>query len=492
MRRFVPPPDPRTTRGARTRWHAVAGALRTAVASGGLAAGEWLPSVRKLGATFGVHRHTVEVAIDALVAEGLLETEPRRGVRVVVSREPARGRLPSSKAPHRFQLVRGAEASAEDVLSDLPPNVICLHAATPDVSLLPAAELRAAYARALRRPSALSLGIPALRGHPELRAEIARYLRRARGLVADDVLLTHGSQEAIALAAETLVAPGDRVLVENPGYLPAFEVFRDRGAVLVPLALDAQGVRVDELARALEARSPRLVYLTPNHQYPTTATLATPRRAEILSLTRRAGVPILEDDYDHEYHYRGEPQAPLAAWQGAAHVLYVGTLSKLVAPGVRIGFAAGAEAVLGAMARRRRLVTRGNDGVTQAAMADWMSDGGFERHVRRARRVYLGRRDAALAALERAARRVPLEIHAPDGGLAVWTVWPEHDVATLARQALAAGVVTLPESALRVEGTGHGIRLAFGAVSSDDFSRGLDRLVAAALHDRRPAQRQNR
>jgi len=226
------------------------------------------------------------------------------------------------------------------------------------------------------------------------------------------------------------------------------------------------------------------------HQYPTTATLAAPRRAELLSLTRGAGVPILEDDYDHEYHYRGVPQAPLAAWQGADHVLYVGTLSKLVAPGVRIGFAAGAAPVLEAMTRRRRLVTRGNDAVTQAAMADWMADGGFERHVRRARRVYLGRRDAALAALERAARRVPLEIQVPDGGLAIWTRFPEHEVAALARRALALGVVVLPESALSVDGSGHGIRIAFGAVPSDELARGVERLVGAALQGSRTTRNQ--
>jgi GntR family transcriptional regulator/MocR family aminotransferase len=401
MRRFVAPPDVRAPRSRRARWVRVATALRAGVASGRLQAGEWLPSLRELGASFGVHRHTVEVAVDVLVAEGLLETLPRRGVRVVPPAPlPDAGRVRRSPHPApRFRLVRGKDAAAEERVRP-PPGAIPLHSAIPDASLLPAAELRAAYADALSGPSALPLAAVDGQGFPPLRREIVRYLRRARGLVVDDVLLTHGSQEGIALAAEVLVSPGDAVGVESPGYLPAIDVFRELGAELVPLPVDAQGLRVDALSEVLGRRALRLLYVTPNHQYPTTASLTLPRRAALLELTRRHGVPVLEDDYDHEYHYRGTPQAPLAAWQGADHVIYVGTLSKLVAPGVRIGFAAGPEPVLAAMRRRRALVTRGNDGVTQAAMSAFMVDGGFERHVRRARRVYLARRDAALRVLD--------------------------------------------------------------------------------------------
>jgi DNA-binding transcriptional MocR family regulator len=150
MRRFVPPPDVRAPRSPRARWVRVASALRESVAKGWLEPGEWLPSLRELGASFGVHRHTVEVAVDVLVAEGLLETLPRRGVRVVVPPSvPEAGRLRRSPhPPWRFRLVRGREASPEERLHP-PPGAILLHSATPDVSLLPAAELRAAYADAL-------------------------------------------------------------------------------------------------------------------------------------------------------------------------------------------------------------------------------------------------------------------------------------------------------------------------------------------------------
>jgi GntR family transcriptional regulator/MocR family aminotransferase len=132
------------------------------------------------------------------------------------------------------------------------------------------------------------------------------------------------------------------------------------------------------------------------------------------------------------------------------------------------------------MVRRRALVTRGNDGVTQAAMGVFMADGGFERHVRRARRSYLARRDAALRVLERERARHRFEVFEPDGGLAIWTAWPDDDVLRLARRALDRGVVVLPEPLLRLDGRGHGIRLAFGGVGEASFGQGIARLIAAA------------
>ena len=480
MRGLLLPPENQRTGERKTHWQRIARNLRRSIASGRAAPGEWLPPLRELGRTFGVHRHTVAVAIDVLVAEGLLETVPRRGVRVVAAPlGPSRGRLTPARA-FDARLVRGTGRSPAELLAGAPTGTIVLHSAVPDVSLLPRAELRAAYASVFRGAPGRFLEVPDARGFESLRVCVARYLRRARGLVTDDVLLTHGSQEAIALAAEVLLAPGDAVGVEEPGYLPALEVFRELGAELVPLPVDEHGLRVDALQAVLARRSLRLLYVTPNHQYPTTATLSAPRRAELLALTRRHAVPVLEDDYDHEYHYRGTPQAPLAAWDGAEHVVYVGSLSKLVAPGIRCGFATGAPAVVGAMLRRRGLVTRGNDGVTQAALADWMDEGGFERHLRRVRRVYERRRDAALAVLERARRRAAFRYIVPDGGLAVWTLWPEHDVLALARAALVRGVTVLPEPLLRTDAAGSGLRVAFGAVSEPDFARGVERLLAAA------------
>ncbi len=457
----------------------MADSLRKAIDSGRLAAGEWLPSSRALGETFGVHRHTAQLAVDALVAEGLLEVAPRKGARVAAQ-------LPTASAPEAsrsspgFPGFRLRPDPVVERLPELGPRIIALHAALPDASLLPLSELRAAYGDVLRRTGAAHLSALEAWGAPDLRRELRRYLRRARSLVAEDVVLTHGSQEAIALLAQVLVAPGDVVAMEDPGYLPVREMFESLGAELAPVPVDDQGLQVDRLTALLRKRAVRCVYVTPNHQYPTTVSMSAPRRAALLETTRRHGVPIVEDDYDHEYHYQGVPQAPLASWPGASHVLYVATLSKLVAPAVRLGLLAGDRTVLEAVARRRRLTSRANDGITQAALASWMREGGFERHLRRARRVYATRREAALEELAAAARKVAFSFDSPAGGLAIWTHWPDHDVLALARRAYARGVLVLPEAALTRRPDAHGMRLAFGHLAPPLFAQGVRRLVEAA------------
>lgn len=458
----------------------VADSLRKAIESGRLAPGDWLPSTRALGSTFGVHRHTAQLAIDALVAEGLLAVAPRKGAQVAPQIEAPKAPA-GSRAGRGFPGFRLRPDPDAERLPQLAPGLIALHAALPDASLLPLPELRAAYADALRpRGGAAHLSALDARGDARLRRELQRYLRRARSLVADDVLLTHGSQEAVALVAQVLVAPGDLVAMEDPGYLPVREMFESLGAEIAPIAVDAQGLRAEDLAALLRRRAVKCVYVTPNHQYPTTVSMSVPRRARLLELTRGHGVPVVEDDYDHEYHYQGVPQAPLASWPGASHVLYVATLSKLVAPAVRLGVLVGDDAVLEAVAHRRRLTSRANDGVTQAALASWMRDGGFERHLRRARRVYAERRDAALGVLESAARKVPFTFDAPAGGLAIWTHWPGHDVLALARRAHGCGVLVLPEAVLSRRPDTRGMRLAFGHLEPARFAQGVRRLVEAA------------
>ncbi|HWO14541.1 MAG TPA: PLP-dependent aminotransferase family protein [Polyangiaceae bacterium] len=474
--RSAPLPGIGTSReGTRTRWGPVAEALRQALASGSLEPGELLPSTRELAASYGVHRQTVMVALDALCAEGWLRAEARRGYRVLPP-DPA---LPSTRPQRRASFQFRARPAGGPALPALDGVRYPLHAATPDPALLPLPELRAAYAHALRRDAgALDDATPW--GNPALERALRAYLRRARGLRVDRVLLTCGSQEAITLVARALLRPGDAVAVEDPGYPPAWQAFRAAGAEVVPVPVDAQGLRVDALAPLLARRRIRLVYVTPNHQYPTTVTLSAPRRRALLERTLAEGVPILEDDYDHEYHFRGVPQPALAASGRAPHVLYAASLSKLVAPGVRVGMLCGGGEVLEALAEQRQVSVRAGDGVTQAALASWVGDGGFERHVRRAKRVYAERREAALAALTRAAGKVPLELSEPDGGLAVWCRWPSHPVLELARRALARGVAVLPGPLAALEAPSQGMRLAYGRVSPRAFAEAVAILVAEA------------
>ena len=291
-----------------------------------------------------------------------------------------------------------------------------LAGAVPDVRLVPREALARAVRRVLKRkPALLDYGGPS--GEAALRVALADMLSSQRGLCAgaDDVLVTQGSQMALDLVARALIRRGDVVAVEALSYGPAREAFRAAGARLLPIPLDARGLDVSALA----GRGVRMVYVTPHHQYPTTVTLAPERRLALLELARRERFAILEDDYDHEFHYDGRPVFPLASADAAGSVIYVGTLSKLLAPALRIGFVVAPRAVQARLTRLRAHADRHGDRVMQAAVAELIEDGELGRHARRMRRIYEGRRDAFVLALRRnlggAVRFVQ-----PSGGMALW------------------------------------------------------------------------
>jgi GntR family transcriptional regulator/MocR family aminotransferase len=303
----------------------------------------------------------------------------------------------------------------------LPRGTLNLSNGAPDVRLVPARLLGRAYRRALslRGPELLAYGEAA--GHPKLRAAVASMLSTTRGLAAraDDVVITRGSQMALNLTARALLRPGDTVAVEQPGYRPAWEAFRAAGATVVPLGVDDDGVDVEAIRRIAQATTLRAVYVTPHHQYPTTVTLKASRRLSLIALARARRFAIIEDDYDHEFHYDGRPVLPLAASDHGGTVLYIGTLSKILAPGLRIGYVVAGRSVLNSIGAIRSLLDIQGDHATEAAVAELIEDGELQRHVARVRRVYEQRREVLSSAL-RGAFKHDVEFAESPGGMALW------------------------------------------------------------------------
>jgi GntR family transcriptional regulator/MocR family aminotransferase len=230
------------------------------------------------------------------------------------------------------------------------------------------------------------------------------------------------------------------VAVEALGYPNAFNVFRRAGAQVLPVPLDEHGIDVDALAKLTERQRVRLVYVTPHHQYPTTVTLSPARRRALLDLARRQQLAIVEDDYDQEFHYEGRPVLPLASTDSHGNVIYVGTLAKILAPGLRLAFVLAPEPLLARMAHERLLVDRQGDEVLEHAVAELLEDGEVQRHVRRVRRVYQRRRDAFCAALDSELSHA-LRYTPPAGGLALWArAEPGIDVAAWQRRAAQRGL----------------------------------------------------
>ena len=258
--------------------------------------------------------------------------------------------------------------------------------------------LTTAWARELSRAAAYTPpGYPDAQGLPALREAICDYLARRRGVkaVPDDVLVVGGTQQAVSLAARVLVEPGDRVVVEEPQYFALRKVLQIHGARLHGADCDGDGLRPD----ALPKESPRLICVTPSHQFPSGAVLSLPRRLELLQYARRHDTWILEDDYDGEFRYDTKPLAALRSLDRDGRVLYVGTFSKTLFPSLRLGY------VVMPAALRRDLVTAkwaqdfGSSAIEQSALAHFMATGGFERHLRRSARTLEERRATLLEGL---------------------------------------------------------------------------------------------
>ncbi|BDG03564.1 GntR family transcriptional regulator [Anaeromyxobacter oryzae] len=466
----------------------IARGLAARIRAGALRPGAALPSSRALARALGVHRNTVLAAFGELAAEGWIETTRAKGT--FVSRElPARAPSPLfPRAPHAparagFPLPPGPATLTR---TGPPPGTYQLLGGIPDPRLVPATLLARGYRRALRRTEHLSYGDA--RGHPRLRAALARMLGEARGLAVspDALLVTRGAQMAVALAARALLLPGDAIAVEALGYPPAWEALRLAGLRPVPFPVDARGLDVDALAARVRTERLRAVYLTPHHQYPTIVTLAPARRLALLDLARRERLLVLEDDYDNEFHYEGHPVTPLAASDPAGVVVYVGTLSKVLAPGLRIGFAAGPPDAIERLVAHRHVLDRQGDLAVEAAVADLFEDGEAQRHVWRTRRAYAARREALAAAL-RAELGGALSFALPPGGMALWArVAAGIDADDWGEAALRAGVAVQVGRTFAFDGRARPyLRLGFGRHDERELGEAVRRL-ASALPSARP------
>lgn len=424
----------------------IARAVADDVRRGRLRPGDALPGSRTLATTLGVHRNTVLAAFRELAAEGWIEAQAARATRVrseLPDRSPRRfARSPTARSELRPGFDLGVKPA--DVTPPPPaPGAIALLGGLPDLGLVPARELARAYRRVAvgsRAQSLLGYGDP--RGEPVLRAAIAAWVSRTRGLAADadDVVITRGSQMALYLAARATLRPGDVVAVEELGYRPAWEALRSLGAELAPVPVDGAGLDVDALAQLARARRVRAVYVTPHHQYPTTALLPPERRLALLELARRERWAIFEDDYDHEFHYEGRPVAPLASADATGQVVYFGTLSKILAPALRLGFVLAPRPLLDRITLHRALVDRQGDRLLERAIASLVAEGEVLRHARRMRRVYEARR-AALAAALTAHLGARASFVVPAGGMALWVHVPGVDVDAWAAECAERGVV---------------------------------------------------
>lgn len=466
----------------------IARAIAAEIARGRLRPGQRLPGSRTLARTLRVHRQTVVSALEELTAEGWLVSRRASGTFVAdrlpdpVPRAFTRSNGDPHVMPRRFAVALASAPEPELPAAAAPP-VILMSGARPDVRLLPADLISRAYRRVLRAygPALLSYGDPA--GLPRLRRGLSVMLSATRGLSVEPntILVTRGSQMGLALSAQALVRPGDAVAVEHPGYRPAWEAFRLAGAEIMPVAVDEHGLDVGALRRLTAERPIRAVYVTPHHQFPTTVTMTAARRVELLQLAAEKDFAIVEDDYDHEFHYGGRPVLPLASADTDGRVIYVGTLSKVLAPSLRLGFVVATPDLIQRLVAYRSFADLQGDPVQECAVAELLDDGLIQRHVRKVRRMYRARRDALASALQRRLGWL-VTFETPSGGTAIWvTTRDARTTSQWAARARRLGVTFDPGTAFTLDGgPSAGARLGFACLTEEEIRTAVHRLVAAS------------
>ena len=385
---------------------------------GSLPAGTRLPPTRALAAELGVARQTVVLAYERLAAEGYVRARTGSGTYVAPDLPDA---APAPAAPPLAAASalsgRGARLAAIPV-TGAPLAVTAgqlLAGGLPAPDLFPTVAWARCTVRVLKTLPAECTGYPPAQGLGGLRAQVAAHLAATRGLAADpaSIVITAGTQQALRIAAELLLDPGDDVWVEDPGYVAGRGALLSAGASLVAVPSDAEGL--DVAAGIRLAPRARLALVAPSHATPLGGALPIARRLTLLEWAARADAWVLEDDCDSEFRWEGRPLPPLATLDRTGRVIYCGTFSKTLAPALRLGFVVVPPPLVTAFARARGLMDRGAETLTQATLAEFMRLGFLQPHIRRMRTEYARRRAAVLAAL---AHHVPsLQTMAAPGGL---------------------------------------------------------------------------
>jgi GntR family transcriptional regulator / MocR family aminotransferase len=383
-----------------TKW--LYGALRGAILEGRLKVGSRLPSTRAVARMYQVARGTVVAAFEQLKAEGYLETSLGSGTFVARALpedfpKAARKSVRSSGTP--LAPVRRTSAYARRVRPyDEAPNTgraRAFRVGQPAVELFPIALWARVAARRVRGATRTLLEGCGASGYQPLREAVAEYLSAARGVVcvADQVVMVSGVQEALDLVARLLLDPGDRVVIEDPGYFGARNIFEAAGATVVPLAVDDEGLTVDREILS----DARLVYVTPAHQFPLGMTMSLPRRLALLEHAASKRTLIFEDDYDSEYRYGERPLPALQGLDRHGLVLLAGSFNKLLFPALRLGYLVVPLDLVDGVAALKSMTSRHLPSLEQAVLADFMAEGHFARHLRRMRDVYAERLEALSA-----------------------------------------------------------------------------------------------
>lgn len=465
--------------------------LREGIQSGRLAPNTRLPASRKLAKDLGISRITVENAYAELKADGLISSQAGSGTYILPPCPLPPLSKDDSNTPWPLwqqDLLAKRDSSEKKIPEEMlkiahHPNPISFASGSGDPRLFPVEDFRRAIQTVIRQDGIHSLEYGEPNGYSLLRATIAHILA-SQGLQAhpEDILITSGSQQALELVSQILLKPGDVILVESPSYGGALDLFRTLGHKIVGIPIDEHGMQIERLEEMLQQFHPKLIYTIPNFQNPTGTCMSSWRRRQLVTLADRYNVPILEDDFVGDLRYEGRAQPALKALDPGGRVIYTSTFSKMLLPGLRIGFVVAEGPVYEELVNRKRVHDLATSNLIQRALEAYVTVGRYQTHLRQSCRIYRKRRDAMLKAINHYLPTEMVHITPPLGGLFVWVCLADNISAEkLLPLACEEGVGFTPGSNFFPNGSSNEcyLRLNFATHSSDQIEEGIKRLGKA-------------
>ena len=455
--------------------------LRHLILQGILPPGAKLPPTRELAQAQKIARVTATEAYGRLQAEGYVVA--RRGAGTFVSRDlPLHAGVEDETFAPSFSRWGRRVLALDGERKPASPSgrlAIDFSFGRSFPHIFPYDVWRRLLARYLSTDDVMLSRYGSAAGFHPLRAAIADYLARLRGVDCqpEQVVVVNGAQQALDILARLLLNPGDGVLVETPGYSDAFTLFRVYGARLTALPVDEHGFPVEAIPATSRAR---LAFVTPANQFPRGGAMPLPRRLALLQWARKVGAAVVEDDYDGALRYEGQPLAALQGLDEDGRVIYLGTFSKVLFPALRLGYVVLPPSLLEPFLDAKGIVDRGAPTLTQAAVADFITEGHFERHLRRLRQAYGRRRRVLVRALEEHLPGVVDFSREPAGLHVMLYLSPDYDEEAVVRRAAARGVGVYPGAPYHLQQPAPpSILLGFSGLTEAEITEGVARFAAA-------------
>lgn len=444
--------------------------FRGAIADGLLAPGDRIPAARALAKELGLARGTIDTAYSLLTAEGYIQARGQAGTVVAPG---INARVSSSLAERSFSSTASSAIRHK-------AQVLPFQMALPALDAFPRKIWSQIGARCVRATQIHDMANPSVYGLESLRIAIATYLQVARGITCspDQVFITSGYRNSLSLITHALLKPGDRVLVEDPGYLPTRQLLAHLQIEVAPVPVDQDGMRVEQGVN----KGARAAVVTPAHQSPLSVSLSLPRRLELLEWATRQQAWIVEDDYDGEYRYISRPLPALKSLDREGRVLYCGTFSKVLFPGIRLAYVVVPEAQVERFEHVSETFLGGCPELTQAIVATFVTEGHFARHIQRMRKLYGERREATVRGLKKTLGE-HIRIDAQPGGMHLILRLTEHQSDRLLVERLQqAGIYAEALSDWSISGpASSALLLGFANIQSQDSAEQLGKRILELL-----------